>query len=141
MCKHAKSNLRVECEDFVDTYTSQLLDLLARDFSAQQICTELKCCVDNKEQEFERHVYDTISDESSKEYLLRIFNLITNNLFISDSNEIFDNTVNGQVVPLDGPSEYEDTPNCMLCKFLITQVERKLHKKSDVSKKRILIQK
>lgn len=49
LCVHLPQKLQLECTDFVETYTNELLNMLASDFTAQDICVELKLC-DNVKQ-------------------------------------------------------------------------------------------
>lgn len=36
--------LKAECVDFVETYSSELIDMLITDFKPQEICVALKLC-------------------------------------------------------------------------------------------------
>lgn len=49
LCSHLSAQLRTECNDFVKTYTDELVDKLAEDFSPQQICLYLKLCTAKEE--------------------------------------------------------------------------------------------
>lgn len=45
LCNHFPNNkLKAECVDFVNTYTSELINMLVQDFTTQQICVSLKLC-------------------------------------------------------------------------------------------------
>lgn len=44
LCVHLPQKLQLECTDFVETYTNELLDMLAQDFTPQDICVSLKLC-------------------------------------------------------------------------------------------------
>lgn len=48
LCVHLPKKLQAECVDFVDTYSSELVEMLITDFTPQQICVYLKLCPDNK---------------------------------------------------------------------------------------------
>lgn len=48
LCSHLTNKLQPECADFVETYTAELLKMLADDFTPQQICVYLKVCTDAK---------------------------------------------------------------------------------------------
>lgn len=44
LCVHLPQKLQLECTDFVETYTNELLRMLAEDFTPQDICVSLKLC-------------------------------------------------------------------------------------------------
>ncbi|KAL5289599.1 PSAP family protein [Megaselia abdita] len=45
LCNHFPNNkLKAECVDFVETYTSELINMLVKDFTPQQICVSIKLC-------------------------------------------------------------------------------------------------
>lgn len=48
LCSHLRDDLKAECFDFVNTYTAELVDKLANDFSPHDICSYLKLCPDNE---------------------------------------------------------------------------------------------
>lgn len=48
LCSHLNDNLRTECQDFVDGYTDELVEMLVDDFKPQEICVYLKICKDNR---------------------------------------------------------------------------------------------
>ncbi|XP_055696691.1 prosaposin [Lutzomyia longipalpis] len=109
LCSHLPQKLTPECKDFVDTYSSELVDMLINDFTAEQICVNLRLCKDTP-------VPPTVHNED-------------NDIF---TNEIPDDTVNGQLVTDDfQPKRYETTPECLLCERVINEVEKKVvNKKS-----------
>lgn len=49
LCTHLRDDLKAECIDFINTYTAELVDKLANDFSPREICLYLKCCTDKEE--------------------------------------------------------------------------------------------
>lgn len=49
LCSHLTTQLKAECNDFVQTYADELIDKLANDFTPQQICLYLKLCTSNEE--------------------------------------------------------------------------------------------
>lgn len=49
LCSHLTNQLRAECSDFVQTYTDELVDKLADDFSPQEICLSLRLCTAKEE--------------------------------------------------------------------------------------------
>ncbi|XP_059612395.1 uncharacterized protein LOC132258881 [Phlebotomus argentipes] len=107
LCTHLPRKLMGECNDFVETYSSELVDMLINDFSPEEICVNLRLCQDN-------------TPKIRKE---------NNDIF---TNEIPDDTVNGQFVTNDfTPRRYETTPECLLCERVINEVEKKVvNKKS-----------
>lgn len=44
LCSHLPQKLQTECVDFVQTYSSELIDMLITDFKPQEICVALKLC-------------------------------------------------------------------------------------------------
>lgn len=49
LCQHLRDDLKAECIDFVNTYTAELVDKLANDFTPREICLNLKCCTEKEE--------------------------------------------------------------------------------------------
>lgn len=49
LCSHLTQKLRVECDDFVETYTNELVEMLITDFTPEQICVYLKICTGAKD--------------------------------------------------------------------------------------------
>ena len=74
LCVHFPNKMQVECRDFVDTYTSELVDMLSNDFSAQDICSYLDLCKNNGTNEFKMigHYNDGDGD-ICKYFLMRFF--------------------------------------------------------------------
>lgn len=105
LCSHLTNKLQPECNDFVDTYTAELLKMLADDFTPQQICVYLKLCTDNKPS----------------------FVPITGGDI--ETNEIPDYTYNG--LPMKTKEvEYVVTPNCLLCEQIVKEVEKNIVNKN-----------
>jgi saposin len=48
LCNHLPVKLQLECRDFVETYTAELVEMLMNDFTPQEICVYLKSCTDQK---------------------------------------------------------------------------------------------
>lgn len=67
LCEHLKADLKAECLDFVNTYTAELVDKLASDFSPQQLCLYLKCCTEKEEVRIE-HLGDKASSSEYSTY-------------------------------------------------------------------------
>lgn len=106
LCSHLTNKLQPECRDFVETYTAELLKMLADDFTPQQICVYLKVCTDAKKTSF---VPITGGD------------ILT--------NEIPDYTYNGHPMQ-DKEVEYVATPNCILCEQIVKEIEKNIHNKN-----------
>lgn len=64
LCDHFSPKLKAECVDFIETYTKELVEKIANDFSPQDICLYLKLCTP-KEEIFIEHLGDK---KSSNEY-------------------------------------------------------------------------
>lgn len=54
LCDHLRDDLKEECVDFIHTYTAELVDKLANDFTPREICLYLKCCTDKEEMRIEK---------------------------------------------------------------------------------------
>jgi hypothetical protein len=44
LCSELPHSLAGECQNFVDTYEQELVDMLIADFTPKEICTYLKLC-------------------------------------------------------------------------------------------------
>ncbi|KAK3925790.1 Prosaposin [Frankliniella fusca] len=51
LCMHLPKSLVGECDNFVDTYSAQLVDMLIADFTPQEVCVYIKLCSANKSSE------------------------------------------------------------------------------------------
>lgn len=149
LCDHLPAKLRPECRDFVETYSKELIEMLATDFTPQQICVYLKLCVDNKPDtsmidienkllgDPAKYTIPIVDDEGIDNELSKCFgvylfssfsqfnSLIYQFGFFLVNNEIPDDTVNGQFVD-GGAIEYEENPECKICEEIIKEVERKV---------------
>lgn len=54
LCDHLRDDLKAECIDFINTYTAELVDKLANNFTPREICLYLKCCTDKEEMRIEK---------------------------------------------------------------------------------------
>ncbi|KAJ6637825.1 Prosaposin [Pseudolycoriella hygida] len=106
LCSHLNNKLKPECKDFVDTYTSELIKMLADDFTADDICVYLKVC--------------TNSTMESVPAVVTGGDVLT--------NEIPDYTYNGYVVK-NNEVDYAATPNCMLCEEVVKEIEKNIKNK------------
>lgn len=48
LCQHLPGNMNEECQDFVKTYTDELVEMLLADLKPEEVCVYLKLCTDNK---------------------------------------------------------------------------------------------
>lgn len=46
LCDHLSGQVKEECVDFVNTYTSELVEMLIADLTPQEVCVFLKLCDD-----------------------------------------------------------------------------------------------
>jgi len=108
LCSHLTNKLQAECNDFVETYTAELLKMLADDFTPQQICVYIKVCTDAKEADY-------VPIAAGGDIL---------------TNEIPDFTYNGRPVKqVNVDVEYAITPNCIICEEVIKEIEKNIHNK------------
>ena len=49
MCTALPKSLVKECDEFVSTYTDEVINLIIADFTPQEICTYLRLCDPTKE--------------------------------------------------------------------------------------------
>lgn len=117
LCSHLSPKLKNECTDFVETYSSELVEMLVSDFTPQEICVYLKLCVD------QRPDLSLLNMEIERDNRRQTPN------FDIETNEIPDITVNGQVT-LDHQSPVS-SPECLLCEDLVKQVEKRIGNKKN----------
>lgn len=48
LCLNLPGNMQGECQDFVHTYTDELIEMLIADLKPEEVCVYLKLCTDNK---------------------------------------------------------------------------------------------
>ncbi|XP_066150349.1 prosaposin [Euwallacea fornicatus] len=108
VCNHLSNNLKMECNDFIDTYGDELIEMMVADFKPQEVCVFLKYC----------------SDETPMSQEVKI----EEERFGGDTetNVIFDNTVDGH------PIESLNDEKCVLCEFIMKELDDELKdKKTD----------
>lgn len=126
LCNRLRDDLKAECLDFINTYTAELVDKLASDFSPSDICLYLKCCT-NKEEV----LIDKIGDKASYNDYRMYCNFVVI-LFVKADIKIsypllfnfFLSTVTNSVYEID--SEQVSAPECLLCKELVKSVEKRI---------------
>lgn len=125
LCNRLRDDLKAECIDFINTYTSELVDKLASDFTPREICLYLKCCTEKEEVRIEK-IGDKASYNDFRMYLhfyLHIILLhISYRLFLSVVS-----TVANTVYELDSDQGIA-APECLLCKELVKSVENRISK-------------
>ncbi|KAF5275822.1 hypothetical protein FQR65_LT04060 [Abscondita terminalis] len=100
LCSHFKGNIAVECNDFVNTYTDEIVKLLLKEFSPQQVCITLKLC----------------DDKNGNVPKLPFGGEI-------ETNQILDETIDGKVVT---NVENVNADVCLMCEFLMSELQNKL---------------
>lgn len=48
VCSALPKNMKDECQDFIQTYTDELVEMLIADLSPEEVCTYLKLCSGGK---------------------------------------------------------------------------------------------
>lgn len=113
LCGHLPQKLKVECVDFVETYSSELIDKLISDLKPQEICVDLKLCPQS-------HNYLEIMglsfEDSSEES--------------DSSNKVVDDSDEMPVEIVFQLNNEESSPNCLLCEELVKLAEKRIHKYS-----------
>ncbi|XP_077287168.1 prosaposin [Arctopsyche grandis] len=143
LCSHLPAKLRSECTDFVDTYSKQLVEMLAAEFTPQEVCVYLKLCVDTRP---DISMLTKIDEMHSKKAFMADRNnfkrpLLPKNMLANvghekdgqiDTNAIPDSTYNGKPLIYAEVSrkEVKTSPQCVICEFVMTQLEKELHDKA-----------
>ncbi|XP_052868178.1 uncharacterized protein LOC128274121 [Anopheles cruzii] len=118
LCTTLSPKLRMECTDFVDTYTAELVEMLASDFTPQEICVFIKLCVD------QRPDLSLLGMELEYEQRSRKAEASSGDI---ETNEIPDSTVNGHVTIDQAPMS--GTPECLVCQEMVKQAEKRIKNK------------
>lgn len=119
LCSHLPAKLRNECNDFVETYSAELIEMLISDFTPQEICVYLRLCSDQS---------PDLSLVNLKLGMDKADNIEMNGDI--ETNEIPDDTINGQLIT-SVDTEYESTPECLVCQQMIKEIEKRvINKKS-----------
>lgn len=63
LCTHLPKSLVPECDNFVDTYSEQLVEMLIADFTPQEVCVYIKLCNTNKTSSSEIVAGDILTNE------------------------------------------------------------------------------
>lgn len=82
LCDRLRDDLKAECVDFINTYTAELVDKLANDFTPREICLYLKCCTEKEEVLIEK-IGDKASYNDYSKYLYLFISLLFELLLIS----------------------------------------------------------
>lgn len=146
VCYKLRDDLRAECVDLVNTYTAELVDKLANDFSPHDICSYLKVCPDQ-----EMDLIEHLGSKSAYmdysmclrciEVLLFFFrlHLISSLLLLSSTLiylvttfilnfiSVFINLVENSVYEITFETKVS-SPECILCEQLVKNVEKKASK-------------
>jgi len=114
VCSRLPPKPQIQCTDFVETYYDELLAKLVQDFSAKQICEDLKLCPAIE------------LDEGT----FRVGILKANDIpYVAggdiETNEIADFTANGQPI---NARENIGSGECMLCSEVVSGAENKITK-------------
>ncbi|XP_075974912.1 prosaposin [Anticarsia gemmatalis] len=143
LCTRLSAKLRTECVDFVDTYTDQLIEMLVANMNAQEICVFLKLCKDEVKVPFKigHGQIDKYHDRPElrgdrnnfrKKSMLPTQMLVKHDQDI-ETNEIFDNTVNGREVR---PPVSQKTV-CVVCEFVLKEIDDQIkdkHNEDEIKK-------
>lgn len=111
LCSHLNNKLKLECNDFVETYSKELVEMLMKDFTPQEICVYLKLCTDKRPDLSNYNIHMVIKTDKGQEL---------------ETNEIPDNTIDGIMISTNQQMEIQATPECMLCQEIIKQVEKRI---------------
>lgn len=109
LCSHLNNKLKMECNDFIETYSKELIDLLMKDFTPQEICVYLNLCSDKRPDLSNFGISMVIKNNKEQELT---------------TNEIRDNTIDGIMISSHPRLELHNTPECLLCQEIVKQVEK-----------------
>lgn len=137
LCTHLSTKLRTECVDFVDTYAPQLIEMLVANMDAQEICVFLKLCKDEIKDPL-KITQSSIDKFHEKPQLMADRNnfrgrsLLPTTMLVGahkdhdiETNEIFDNTVNGREIR---PPIKQKTV-CVICEFVLKEIDDQIKDK------------
>jgi saposin len=99
LCERLPTNLAAECDDFVNTYTDELVELLLADLTPQEVCVYLKLCSDSQP------ATGIIGGDPS-------------------TNTILDYTINGRDVQ-QSPI-VNNNAQCIICEFVMKEIQDQL---------------
>jgi len=102
LCSHLSDNLQEECNDFVETYTNEIVEACIAQLNPQEICVYLKICEDKTPP---RSLIPPV------QYGGQV-----------STNEIPDRTAFGKIMP----KKIKSSPVCVLCEFVMSQLEQEL---------------
>lgn len=134
LCTRLSQKLQSECIDFVDTYSSQLVEMLVADMNAKEICVFLKLCRDQLHDPLKLthssidkfHAKPTLRGDRNNH---RKKSLLPKHMLVSEfsdveTNEILDDTVNGRRV-----SHKSQSNVCVLCEFVLKEIDDQIKDK------------
>lgn len=116
LCSHLSPKLKLECTDFVDTYSAELVEMLVSDFTPQEICLYLKLCVDQRP---DLSLLNMELDRDIRQQKRTHYDV--------ETNEIADNTANGQIT-VDHQATVA-SPECLVCEQMVKEVEKRVKNK------------
>lgn len=133
LCTHLSKKFQTQCTDFVDTYADQLVEMLVANMSPQEVCVFLKLCTDavNDPLHITKQSIDYYHEKPHKmadrnnhrrKSLLPKHMLENSDI---ETNEIPDNTVNGQ--PKQPPVSQKSL--CVICEFVLKEIDDEIKDK------------
>lgn len=96
------------CDNFVDKNTDRIIELLAKELTPKQICQQLALCVKKMDADLD-------IDEAIIVQVIAIPAFPTKSDFSVESKEVDD---------------LKDTPECVICEFVMTKLEAELKDKT-----------
>nr|CAH7762266.1 unnamed protein product [Callosobruchus chinensis] len=112
VCEKLPNNMGEECKDFVKTYSSELIEMLIADLKPEEVCVYLKLCQDTK---------------PAPRLPTYVFRHTGGDI---ETNVIPDNTINGKFFDTK-VDVVEDSPQCVLCEFVMKEIEDQLKNKDN----------
>lgn len=124
--------MQEECNDFVQTYTDEIVEACIAQLSPQEVCVYLKLCQDKNPPQtpVPKIEYGGIV---GRLFLQIVICSGYNNILFPATNEIPDGTISGKVIP----AKPTNSPLCVLCEFIMSQLEQEL--KDNATEVRIML--
>lgn len=120
--------MKLECTDFIETYTNELVTMLVDDFTPEAICVQLRLCDPQKPTKPDYLQPIELGGDIGK---ATIHILIKTKIRCShpkpvqftETNEISDSTFNGELITAI-TIDYKFTPGCFLCEKVVKVAEK-----------------
>jgi len=101
VCAYLPKKMVTECDDLVDKYSEELIDMLIAEYTPEEVCTNLKLC---GPKEYKEEMM-TGNDEKQA-------HIETNEIVLPKDDEL-----------VKAVSGAKDDNKCVICEFVMTQLD------------------